>query len=87
MDKDTEEIPQWLRDDLLKFPKPNFVTKMTNSNFVRNLKQNVEENPIPTILAVGAVLAGVAKIIDAVGRTKGSHAYAKQVNYRINKNK
>jgi hypothetical protein len=63
------------------------VEDIKRSKFVLNLKNSIDENPIPTILAVAAVLAGAAKVIDAVGRAKGSAAYARQVNYRINKNK
>lgn len=85
MDKDTEEAQRLLRDSVFKLPKANFMDRMKSSQFVRNLKQNLEENPIPTILAVAAVLAGAAKIIDAVGHARGSSAYARQVNHRINK--
>lgn len=54
--------------------------------FLANLKQSAEENPI-LALAVGAgLITAVGKLIDAVGHTMGRHAYAKQVNYRV-KNK
>jgi hypothetical protein len=38
-----------------------------------------------TVLIVGALVAtAAAKIIDSVSAAQGRHAYAKQVDYRVN---
>lgn len=55
------------------------------NKFVANLKYQAEQNPVATI-AVGAVAAVAAsKLIGAIGGAIGSAAYARSVNYRINK--
>lgn len=42
-----------------------------------------EENPIPFMMAAGALLAGLGKIVQAAGNARGSNAYARDVNRRI----
>jgi len=51
--------------------------------FVENLKQNAQENPMLTLAAAAAVITATAKLIDAAGHARGSHAYAKDVNRRV----
>lgn len=47
------------------------------------LKRHFEENPVAFMAAAGGLLIGLSKLIEAVGNTRGSNAYARQVNYRI----
>ena len=42
-----------------------------------------EENPIAFMAASSGLLIGISKIIQAVGDSRGSHAYARDVNRRI----
>jgi hypothetical protein len=49
------------------------------------LKQEWDKNPI-AVIAVGAFAAtAAAKLIDALSASQGRRAYAKQVDYRVNK--
>lgn len=41
------------------------------------------ENPIVFLGVAAAFVGSSAKFIDAVGRVRGSNAYAKQVNHRV----
>lgn len=52
-----------------------------------SLVRAFENNPTGFIAAVGGLLLGIGKIITAVGESRGSHAYARQVNYRIRNKK
>ena len=48
------------------------------------LKKEWNENPVQCI-AIGALaVTAAAKLLDAVSAAQGRHAYAKQVNYRVN---
>jgi hypothetical protein len=49
------------------------------------IKQYWNENPLEVIAIMSAATYSVAKLIDAVSSAQGRHAYAKQVNYRVNK--
>lgn len=79
------DTPQWIKDDLKKKRYQQKLSRITNSEFVKNLKRSAEENPVVVILAVAAVLTATSKLIKAHGAAKGSRAYAKQVEYRIRK--
>lgn len=57
------------------------------SPFFENLKKEAEANPTITLAVGAAVLTAMAKLIKAHGDAAGSRAYAKQVNYRIRRNK
>lgn len=46
-----------------------------------------EDNPVPFLGAASAVLIGIGKVIQAVGDSRGSHAYARDVNRRIRRDK
>jgi hypothetical protein len=48
--------------------------------FVTNLKHQVEEHPVETIIIVGML---TISILEVHGRYTGSRAYARAVNYRI----
>jgi hypothetical protein len=51
---------------------------------IEKLKRKFNEDPM-TVLIVGALVAtAAAKIIDSVSAAQGRHAYAKQVDYRVN---
>lgn len=54
---------------------------------LNKLKKDVEDNPMGAIAVAAALLASVAKVIDAVSATQGRRAYAKQVKHRISKKK
>ncbi len=45
------------------------------------------ENPSAFMAASGALLMGVSKVIEAVGRSRGSHAYARDVARRVRESK
>jgi len=49
------------------------------------LKKYWDENPLEVIAVASGAAIAVAKIVDAVSAAQGRRAYAKQVNYRVNK--
>lgn len=57
------------------------------NEFLENLKREASANPTVAIAVAAGLLTGVAKIIDAAGRHKGSTAYAKDVERRIRASK
>ncbi len=52
-----------------------------------NISRHFEDNPVGFMAAAGALLMGVSKIIEAVGNSRGSHAYARDVNRRVKASK
>lgn len=50
---------------------------------VETLVRKFEEQPVAFMAAAGGLLMGISKIVEAVGNTRGSHAYARDVNRRI----
>jgi hypothetical protein len=50
---------------------------------VDRLVRKFEEDPIPFLAASAGLLMGISKIVQAVGDSRGSHAYARDVNRRI----
>lgn len=74
-------------DDLAKRRFKKSLNDIKNSPFVRNLKTQIEENPIIVLVAVAGILTAGAKLVGAWGHAKGSRAYAKQVDYRIGKSR
>lgn len=55
---------------------------MSKLNTVRIMRK-FEEDPVPFIAASAGLLIGISKIITAVGNSRGSHAYARDVNRRV----
>ncbi len=51
------------------------------------LAREFEKNPVAFMAAAGGLLMGMSKIIEAVGKARGSHAFAKDVNRRVRKDK
>jgi hypothetical protein len=51
------------------------------------LKAYWNDNPLGVIGVAAAVVTATAKLLDTVSAAQGRRAYAKQVNYRINKKK
>lgn len=51
------------------------------------LVRKFEENPVAFMAAAGGLLMGMSKIIEAVGNSRGSHAYARDVNRRVRASK
>lgn len=51
------------------------------------LARAFEENPTAFMAAAGGLLMGVSKIITAVGDSRGSHAYARDVKRRVQRDK
>lgn len=47
------------------------------------LVRKFEENPTAFMAATSALLMSVSQVIKAVGSSRGSHAFARQVNHRI----
>ena len=72
-------------DDLTKLRRQKLLDNIKRNKFVQNLKAQLEENPVVVIVAVTGLLVAGARLINAWGHTKGSRAYARQVDYRINK--
>jgi len=66
---------------------PGFSNSRFVKNFMEKLNQAFEENPLQVIVLGVAILSATTKIIIAIGRARGSHAYARQVNHRIRKAK
>lgn len=58
---------------------------VTIKRTLNRLDAAFQENPLAVLIAAGVMLTGVAKVVTAVGNARGSHAYAKSVNYRIKK--
>jgi hypothetical protein len=54
---------------------------------VKTIQQEIEKNPVGFMLAASGLLMGLAKIVQAVGDSRGSHAYARDVNRRIRASK
>lgn len=77
--------PEWIRSELNKTKTQKFIDNVKANKFLNNLKQTAEENPVVVLVAVAAVMTAGAKLIKAYGESKGSLAYAKQVDYRIKK--
>lgn len=51
---------------------------------IEKLKRKFNEDPL-TVIAIGALAAtAVAKLIDATSAAQGRHAYAKQINHKVN---
>jgi hypothetical protein len=50
-----------------------------------NLKKKFEEHPVEVIAVCSVAVVAAAKLIDALSAAQGRRAYAKQVNYRVNK--
>jgi len=51
---------------------------------IDKIKQKWAEDPV-TVIVVGSLAIGaIAKIIDSASAAQGRHAYAKQVDYRVN---
>lgn len=46
-----------------------------------------EEHPVEMTMAAAALLYATSKVVQSVADARGSHAYARQVNYRIKHNK
>ena len=54
---------------------------------VKTIQQEIEKNPVGFMIAASGLLMGISKIIKAVGDSRGSHAYARDVNRRIRASK
>ena len=55
--------------------------------FLNNLKREAEENPILALGVGAALITALSKFVDARGHAKGSQAYARDVERRIQKSK
>lgn len=51
------------------------------------LKQYWNERPLECIAVGAAAVTAAAKLIDAMSAAQGRRAYAKQVNYKVNRKK
>lgn len=55
--------------------------------FLESLKRQAMENPIAAAGVGAAILATLGKFIEQVSHARGSHAYARDVNRRVKKDK
>jgi hypothetical protein len=51
---------------------------------IDKIKQKWAEDPVTMIVVGSLAITAVAKIIDSASAAQGRHAYAKQVEYRVN---
>ena len=54
---------------------------------INTLIRSFEEHPVGFMAAAGGLLIGIGKIVEAVGNSRGSHAYARDVNRRVRASK
>ena len=52
---------------------------------IEKLKAQFEKDPVTTIIVGSLAATAAAKLINAVSAAQGRRAYAKQVNYRVNR--
>ena len=52
---------------------------------IEKLKQKFNEDPITFIVVASLAIASTAKLIDALSAAQGRRAYAKQINYKVNR--
>lgn len=52
---------------------------------IEKLKQKFNEDPITFIVVASLAVASTAKLIDALSAAQGRRAYAKQINYKVNR--
>jgi hypothetical protein len=52
---------------------------------IDKIKQKWAEDPMLTIVIASLAVTAVAKVIDSASAAQGRRAYAKQVDYRVNK--
>lgn len=50
---------------------------------VDKLVRKFEEDPVPFMAASTGLLIGLSKIVQAVGQSRGSNAFARDVNRRV----
>lgn len=55
--------------------------------FLENLRREAEANPTMALAVGAAFLTAVSKLINAHGQSKGSRAYARDVERRIRQSK
>lgn len=55
--------------------------------FLENLKAQAEENPVMALAVAAGCMTAASKLINAYGQSKGSRAYAKDVERRIRASK
>jgi hypothetical protein len=65
--------------------RKDLIMTISNNKYVNKLKQKFEEDPITTILVGAMAVTAAAKLIDAASAAQGRRAYAKQVQYRVNR--
>lgn len=72
----------WIRET----PGQKFFRRVRSNRFLNNLREYAEEHPVETLMVVGSLLVASGRLINTVAKARGSHAYARQVNYRIRRN-
>ena len=53
---------------------------------IEKIKAKFEEDPFTVIVIGTLAVTAAAKLIDAMSAAQGRKAYARQVDYRVNKN-
>jgi hypothetical protein len=52
---------------------------------IEKIKRKFEEDPFTVIIIGSLAVTATARLIDAVSAAQGRRAYARQVDYRVNK--
>lgn len=64
-------------------PKKGIIMKLDLDLLARKFN----ENPSAFMAGAGALLMGISKVVESVGKYQGSHAYAKDVARRVAESK
>lgn len=54
-------------------------------NGIEKLKQKFNEDPITFLVVASFAVTAAAKLIDSLSAAQGRRAYAKQINYKVNR--
>lgn len=54
-------------------------------NGIKKLKEKFNEDPITFIVVASLAVTATAKLVDSLSAAQGRRAYAKQINYKVNR--
>lgn len=54
-------------------------------NGIKKLKEKFNEDPITFIVVASLAVTAMAKLVDSFSAAQGRRAYAKQINYKVNR--
>ena len=55
------------------------------NKYWNKLKDSFDKNPLETIVVCAIAVTAAAKLLDSMSAAQGRRAYAKQVEYRLNR--